>query len=99
MDQPRNEAQTTKRDVDERVGGADARFDPDGYWGKEDGEKGEEDVGGAHLEDGSALMDTAPRRNVDVGRDSCCIELSILAFVAMWMELVGDVVLEVEVGE
>jgi len=47
--QPGHKAQTAQRDVDERVGGADAALDPDGDGGEEDGEEGEADVGGAHV--------------------------------------------------
>ena len=36
-----------EEDVDEAVGGADARFDPNGNGGEEDGEKAEEDVAAA----------------------------------------------------
>ena len=42
-------AEHQEEDVDERVGGADARFDPDGDRGEEDGEDGEEAVRGAHF--------------------------------------------------
>lgn len=49
MDQARHETQAAEREVDERVGGADAGFDPDGDGGEEDGEEGEEEVGGAHF--------------------------------------------------
>jgi len=48
MYQPRHKPQTAQRDIDERVGGADAALDPNGDGGEEDGEEGEEEVGGAH---------------------------------------------------
>ena len=41
-------AESAEEDVDEAVGGADARFDPDGDRGEEDGEEAEEDVAAAH---------------------------------------------------
>lgn len=41
-------AEGAEEDVDEAVGGADARFDPDGDGGEEDGEEAEEDVAAAH---------------------------------------------------
>ncbi len=47
--QPGHKAQTAQRDVDERVGGADAALDPHCDGGEEDGEEGEADVGGAHV--------------------------------------------------
>lgn len=47
--QPGHKSQTAQRDVDERVGGADAALDPDGDRGEEDGEEGEGEVGGAHV--------------------------------------------------
>lgn len=53
VDQAGDEAQTAEREVDERVGGADAGFDPDCDLGEEDGEEGEEEVGGAHFVGGS----------------------------------------------
>ena len=49
MDQARNVAETAEGEVDERVGGAEAGFDPDGDGREEDGEEGEENVGGAHF--------------------------------------------------
>jgi len=48
MYQPRKKPQTAQRDIDERVGGADADLDPDCNRGEEDGEEGEEEVGAAH---------------------------------------------------
>lgn len=37
-------AEYAEQDVDDRVGGADATFDPDSDWGEEDGDEAEEDV-------------------------------------------------------
>lgn len=43
-----NKSETAQEDIDERISGADASFDPDCKRGKENGNQAQEDVGGAH---------------------------------------------------
>ena len=48
-------AEGAEEDVDEAVGGANARFDPDGDGREEDGEEAEEDVAAAHCSRGGSV--------------------------------------------
>jgi hypothetical protein len=56
VDEAWDVAETAEGDVDQRVGGAEARFDPDCDRREEDGDKGEEDVGRAHFGRPRAVM-------------------------------------------
>jgi len=50
MQEARDESKTAKKEVNKGVGTADTTLDPDGQWGKEDGEKRKEEVGGTHVD-------------------------------------------------
>jgi squalene cyclase len=54
-----DESKAAKKEVDKGVGAADTALDPDGQWGKEDGEKRKEEVGGTHdkIENVEALLE------------------------------------------
>jgi hypothetical protein len=56
VDEAWDVAETAEGDVDQGVGGAEARFDPDRDRREEDGDKGEEDVGRAHFGRSSVAM-------------------------------------------